>query len=111
MPAIKKAFDLMGDDILDLSTENKALKNQIGEYDEKWLQGSKAKFLKQIDDEKRAILIMSRMNKTDGKHKKMAFIPYNKLWESEFDKIVFKKDKNKTRFNYYSIITRSTRYL
>ena len=26
MPAIKKAFDLMGDDIVDLSTENDALK-------------------------------------------------------------------------------------
>ena len=64
MPAIKKAFDLLGDDIVDLSTENDALKNQIGEYDEKWLQESKAKLLKEIDDEKRANLIMSRM-KTD----------------------------------------------
>ena len=26
MPAIKKAFDLLGDDIVDLSTENNALK-------------------------------------------------------------------------------------
>ena len=31
MPAIKKAFVLMGDDIVDLSTENDALKNEIGE--------------------------------------------------------------------------------
>ena len=30
MPAIKKAFDIMGDDIVDLSTENDALKNKIG---------------------------------------------------------------------------------
>ena len=31
MPAIKKVFDLMGDDIVDLHTENEILKNQIGE--------------------------------------------------------------------------------
>ena len=33
MPAIKKAFNLMGDDIVELSVENETLKNQIGEYD------------------------------------------------------------------------------
>ena len=34
MPAIKKAFNLMGDGIVELSTENVALKNKIGSYDE-----------------------------------------------------------------------------
>ena len=68
MPAIKKAFDLLGDDIVDLSTENDALKNQIGEYDEKWLQESKLRLLKGIDNEKRANLIMSRMKKQMEKH-------------------------------------------
>ena len=63
MPAIKKAFNLLGDDIVDLPTENDALKNKIGDYDEKWLQESKKKLLKDIDDEKRANLIMSRMKK------------------------------------------------
>ena len=63
MPAIKKAFNLLGDDIVDLSTENDALKNKIGDYDEKWLQESKAKLLKDIDDKRRADLIMSRMKK------------------------------------------------
>ena len=67
MPAIKKAFNLLGDDIVDLSTKNDALKNQIGEYDEKWLQESKAKLLKDIDDEKRANLIMPRMKKQMNK--------------------------------------------
>ena len=37
------------------------LKNQICEYDQKWLEESKAKLLKDINDEKRANLIMSRM--------------------------------------------------
>ena len=61
MPAIKKAFNLMGDDIVELSTEKDVLKSKIGSYDEKWLEESKSKMLKQIDDEKRANLIMSRI--------------------------------------------------
>ena len=63
MPAIKKAFNLLGNDIVDLSTENDALKEKIGSYDEKWLEESKNRMLKQINDEKRANLIMSRMKK------------------------------------------------
>ena len=67
MPAIKKAFIKLGDDIVDLTTENDALK-KIGDYDEKWLQESKAKLLKDFDDKKRADLIMSRMRKQMEKH-------------------------------------------
>ena len=33
MPAIKKAFNLLGDDRAELSTENETLKNKIGSYD------------------------------------------------------------------------------
>ena len=68
MPAIKKSFNLMGDDIVELSTENDAFKIKIGEYDEKWLQESKDKLLKQIDDEKRANLIMFRLKKSKWKN-------------------------------------------
>ena len=67
MPAIKKAFKVLGDDIIELSTENDVLKNQIGEYDQKWLEESKAKLLKDIDNKKRANLIMSRMKKQMNK--------------------------------------------
>ena len=67
MPAIKKTFNVLGDDIIELSTENDVLKNQIGKYDEKWLQESKAKLLKDIDDKKRADLIMFRMKKQMNK--------------------------------------------
>ena len=63
MPAIKKALDLMGDDIVELSTENESLKNKIGSFDENRLEESKAKLLKAIDDEKRANVIMSRIEK------------------------------------------------
>ena len=62
-PAIKKAFDLLGDDIVELSSEKELLKNKIGTYDEKRLEESKAKLLKQTIDEKKANLIMSRMDK------------------------------------------------
>ena len=67
MPAIEIEFNLMGDDIVELSTENGILKNKIGFYDEKWLEESKAKLIKQIDDEKRGKLIMSRMKKQRNK--------------------------------------------
>ena len=51
----------MGGDIVDLQTKNESLRNKIGSYDEKRLKESEAKLLKQIDDEKRANLIMYRM--------------------------------------------------
>ena len=68
MPAIIEVFNLLGDDIVELHTENEALKNQIGEYDQKWIDESKTKMLKQIDDEKRANLTMSRKKKQMEKH-------------------------------------------
>ena len=67
MPAIKKAFNLMGEDIVEISTENDALKNKIGSYDERCLEESKLKLLKEIDDEKRANIITSRMKKQMNK--------------------------------------------
>ena len=42
MPVIGKTFDLLGDDIVKLSTENESLKNKICSNDEKWLEESKA---------------------------------------------------------------------
>ena len=68
MPGIKKAFNSLGDDIVELSTENDALKNKIGSSDQRWLEDSKAKLLKQMDDEKRGNLIMPRMKKQMEKH-------------------------------------------
>ena len=65
MQVIKKAFNLLGDDRVELHTENENLKNKIGSYDEKWLEESKSKLLKQTDDDKRAKKIMSRMKKKD----------------------------------------------
>ena len=63
VPAIKKAFALLGDDLVELSTEKETLKNQIGDYNEKWLEVSKAKLLNHMNDDKRVNLIRSRMQK------------------------------------------------
>ena len=43
MPAIVKVFNLVGDDIIELHTGNEALKNETGDYDQKWLKKSKTK--------------------------------------------------------------------
>ena len=68
MAAIKKAFNLMGHDIVDLSTENDALKNGIGSYDQQGSKNSKTKLPKQFDDERRTNLFKSRMKKQMNKH-------------------------------------------
>ena len=67
MPATKKAFSLLRDDMVELSTKNDALKVKIGSHDEKWLEESKARLLQQIVDEKRTNLIMFRMKKQMNK--------------------------------------------
>ena len=56
MPVNKKTFDPMGDDMVELSTENDSLEKMIGSEKEKRLEQSEAKPLKQFDDEKRANL-------------------------------------------------------
>ena len=51
-----------------ISTENEISKIKLGSYYEKWSEESKAKFLKQIDDKKRANFIRSGMKKQTNKH-------------------------------------------
>ena len=55
MPAIKKAFDLMVDDIVQLSAEKVSLIIKNHSYDLKWLGDSQAKLLEQIDHGKKLI--------------------------------------------------------
>ena len=59
MPAIKKAFDLMGNNILKLSTRNVSLKIKIASCNEIWLEESELKLFKQFIDDKTAKLILS----------------------------------------------------
>ena len=42
----------MGDETMELSTEDTILKNKNCEYNEKWLEETIAKELKDLDDEK-----------------------------------------------------------
>ena len=60
---LKKTFDLLGDDMVELTTQNETLRNQTGDSAQKYFEESKARLSKQINDEKRAILIMSRSKK------------------------------------------------
>ena len=70
----------MGGDIVELYSENDCLKTKMGFYDKKWLEESKAKLLKQLDDENKANLFMSRVEKQVKKENQMAYIRYDKHW-------------------------------
>ena len=48
MLGIKKAFDLMGDDIVELSTEIESLQNKIGSNTQQWLEETLKKTFKTI---------------------------------------------------------------
>ena len=63
MPVIREAFDLMGNDMVELSQENGSLKNKICSYDKRWLEEPEAKPVKEFDDEKIANIILPRMEK------------------------------------------------
>ena len=69
LPAFKKGSDLNGIDMVESSTEEGSSKNKRASHDEKWLEESKAKLLKQFDDEKRAQKFMSRTGKQLKKNK------------------------------------------
>ena len=62
MLSSKKSFVLMGDDLVELCTEKEVLGNKQCDNDEKWLEASKAKLLKQIDDERTAKFFRTRMD-------------------------------------------------
>ena len=62
MPSFKKTVHLKGDDIVELSTENKTLKIKSS-YDEKMHAKIKPNLVKNLNDEKRAAMIMSRKRK------------------------------------------------
>ena len=73
----------MGDKIVGVLTKNESLKNEIGSYDGKWLEESKGKHLKQIDDEKRAKSIClecnNRWKKTLNKWHRYVIIDCGKM--------------------------------
>ena len=73
------------------------------------MEESKAKLLKHIDDEKRANIIMSRMKKQMKKQYQKAYISYIRLWDSEFDVIVSKRDKlQDANFNHLKLEVQAT---
>ena len=69
------------------------MKNILGSYDERWLEDSRAKLLKQDDDEKRAIWIMSRMEKKTKEQFWMTYTSFYKFWRNEFYNNVSANDR------------------
>jgi hypothetical protein len=71
MPAVKKAFNMMADDIYELSTENEILKDKIGDYDENWLKESKDKLMSNTTEDKKNKLMLQRMQRQMNKASKI----------------------------------------
>ena len=63
IPALKKAFDSMGDDGIEFSTVKETLKTKKDSHDRKALEESEVKLLEKFIDEKISNLIKARMEK------------------------------------------------
>jgi hypothetical protein len=59
----------MGDEIFDLGVENEALRDKIGEVDEKWLSESKNRIKLSYNDAKKNEFILERMRRQTQKLK------------------------------------------
>jgi hypothetical protein len=62
-----EAIKLMGDEIFDLGVENEALRDKIGEVDEKWLNESKNRIKLSYNDTKKNKFILERMRRQTQK--------------------------------------------
>jgi hypothetical protein len=60
---------MMGDEIFDLGVENEALRDKIGEVDEKWLNESKSRIKLSYNDAKKNKFILERMRRQTQKLK------------------------------------------
>ena len=64
-----EAIIMMGDEIFDLGVENEALRDKIGEVDEKWLGESKNRIKLSYDDARKNKFILERMKRQTQKLK------------------------------------------
>ena len=64
-----EAIKMMGDEIFDLGVENEALRDKIGEVDEKWLSESKNRIKLSYNDAKKNKFILERMRRQTQKLK------------------------------------------
>ena len=62
-----EAIKMMGDDIFDLGIENEALRDKLGEVDEKWLSESKIRIKLSYDDVRKNKFILERMKRQSQK--------------------------------------------
>lgn len=64
-----EAIKMMGDDIFDLGIENEALRDKLGDVDEKWLGESKNRIKLSYDDARKNKFILERMKRQTQKLK------------------------------------------
>jgi hypothetical protein len=64
-----EAIKMMGDEIFDLGIENEALRDKMGEVDEKWLNDSKNRIKLNYNDDKKNKFILERMKRQSQKMK------------------------------------------
>lgn len=65
------AIKMMGDEIFDLGVENEALRDKLGEVDEKWLGESKNKIKLSYNDSRKNKFILERMKRQTQKLKEI----------------------------------------
>jgi hypothetical protein len=64
-----EAIKMMGDEIFDLGVKNEALRDKIGEVDEKWLSESKNRIKLSYNDTNKNKFILERMKRETQKLK------------------------------------------
>ena len=64
-----EAIKMMGDEIFDLGIENEALRDKVGEVDEKWLNDSKNRIKLNYNDDKRNKYILEERKDNPKKWK------------------------------------------
>ena len=69
LPAIIKGYSITGNEFKELTVVNSKLKKEIGEQEEKSLDETRAKQLKDIHDKGRAALLRRRKKRTFSKTK------------------------------------------
>ncbi len=72
MPAIKRAFEIMRDDIYELVVENNILRDNMGDVNEEWLETSKKKLLENTGDDKKNKSLLQRMRQKQQKLRQLS---------------------------------------
>ena len=99
-PSFRKGFKIIGDEIINLSTEKNNTKKQKGESGEKLLGKTRTKQLRSLDNEKRATFLINKCRKYSAKsqnEKEWVIKVMNNLVEVKFSMMFPKKINYKVK--------------